>query len=418
MSEVADGLPASDTADVVVVGAGPAGLVSAIAAARQGLSVQVLDRRRAPIDKACGEGLMPDAVAILEDLGVELLRRRPIAGIRYLSDDLVAEGRFPTRPGLGVRRVDLHRALLGRALDLGIEVRGSSPVIGLHRRSSGDGPPRWVVRTDEGVLAPMWVVGADGLHSPMRRWSGLARPARRGATPRFGIRRHVRIEPWTDLVEVHWSDHGEAYVTPVADDEVGVAILWSRPRAPNGDGSTGDVFEARLRAFPALAARLAGAPPTSRPMAAGPLRQRTAGVVDGNLALVGDAGGYVDAITGEGMALAFHQALDLATALVRGDLAPYAKAQARHRRVPDLFTEATLAMARHPGLRRLNLSVLAATPALFDRILAVHAQEAGLWTLPSATVVRVADRLRRPVDERDERDGREPSATRPAAHPR
>ena len=214
--------------DVVVVGAGPAGLVSAIACAQQGLSVRVLDRRRAPIDKACGEGLMPDAVAVLDELGVALPRHRPLIGIRYLSDGVRAEGRFPTRPGAGVRRLDLQRALLARSRELGIDVRESAPVTGLRRRATGDGSPRWTLDTHEGPLLPAWIIGADGLHSPLRRWSGLARSPRRGATPRFGVRRHFRLEPWTDLVEVHWSNHGEAYVTPVADDEVGVAVLWSR----------------------------------------------------------------------------------------------------------------------------------------------------------------------------------------------
>ena len=386
-------------AEVVVVGAGPAGLVTAIACAARGLTVQVVDRRSAPIDKACGEGLMPDAVAILTRLGVVLPRHRAITGIRYIDGDHRVDGRFPDRPGAGVRRPELHTALLERACDLGVEVWERVRVVGLTSSGSSDRDPTWQLEFESGVESPPWIVAADGLHSPLRRWSGLAAPDRRHWPRRFGIRRHARMCPWTNLVEVHWSDAGEAYVTPVADDQVGVAVLWSRPRQrPSGDNLTGvsgsaPTFERLVRSFPALFDRIAGADYVSPPMAAGPLRQRTRAVTRGNLALVGDAAGYLDAITGEGMALAFHQAIDLADCIAAGDLAPYPGMQHRQRRVPDLFTEATLAMSRHPGLRVRALGALASEPRLFDRILAVHGDNAPLWSLASLPLARGAAHL-------------------------
>jgi menaquinone-9 beta-reductase len=401
-----DRRPSTAGSDVVVVGAGPAGLVTAIACAEQGLSVQVLDRRSAPIDKACGEGLMPDAVAILERLGVALPRHQSIAGIRYIDDAHRAEGTFPRRPGAGVRRVELHRALLDRARELEVNVRERVRVTGLHRGDEDGRGVRWVLGSDGGPVAPRWIIGADGLHSRLRHWSGLADGRRRNATRRFGIRRHFRVRPWTDFVEVYWSEAGEAYVTPVAADEVGVAILWTRPgrteqssdgsqprRCDDGDATSAQSFGRLLRSFPVLADRIIDAEAVSPAMAAGPLRQRTRGVTTGNLALVGDAAGYVDAITGEGMALAFHQAVVLASSLAAGDLAPYPAAQLRHRRVPDLLTETTLAMSRHPGLRRRALIALAGVPELFDRILAVHSGDACLRTLASAPLARGAVHL-------------------------
>lgn len=370
--------------DVVVVGAGPAGLVSALACADEGLSVLVLDRRSTPIDKACGEGLMPDAVSILAGLGVALPEHRPILGIRYVDDQHCAEGRFGGRPGAGVRRPALHRSLLDRAAEMGVEVRQRVRVTRL-RRSGGDGAAtRWVLESDDGPLAPRWIIAADGLHSQMRVWSGLARPGRPPGPSRFGIRCHFRVAPWTDLVEVHWAEGTEAYVTPVASDEIGVAVLWTRAAGTSSTSSSEpSVFDRLLSSFGALAARLDGAETVSSARAAGPFRQRTAGVAAGNLALVGDASGYVDAITGEGMALAFHQAVELGTCLAAGDLSPYPAAHRRRGRVPNLFTEATLGLSRHPGLRGRALGALEAEPALFDRILSVHVGDARLRALAS-----------------------------------
>ncbi len=382
---------------MVVVGAGPAGLVTALACADRGLSVRVLDHRSTPIDKACGEGLMPDAVAILDALGVTLPEHRPIRGIRYLDGSHCVEGRFPRRPGAGVRRPVLHRALLDRAREVEIDVRERVRVTGLHTSGDDARGARWVLESDDGPVAPDWIVGADGLHSKLRHWSGLARAGRRFAPRRFGIRRHFRVQPWTDLVEVHWSDAGEAYVTPVASEEIGVAVLWARPtgasrsrdeerRVPTDDGP--GTFGRLLRSFPVLAERLVDVEAVSPAMAAGPLRQRTGGVTVGNLALVGDAAGYVDAITGEGMALAFHQAVELARTLAAGDVATYALAHRRQSRVPNLFTEAALGLSRHPRLRRRALGALAGEPALFDRILAIHGGDAELRTLVSAPLAR------------------------------
>lgn len=193
----------------------------------------------------------------------------------------------------------------------------------------------------------------------------------------------------------------------MSTDEVGVAILWTRPgrtrQSSNGartDGCREDgaatpahSFDRLLQSFPVLADRIVDAEAVSLAMAAGPLRQRTRGVTMGNLALVGDAAGYVDAITGEGMALAFRQAVDVARSLAADDLPPYPGAQLRYRRRPALFTEATLVMSRHPRLRRRAVAALAREPALFDRILAVHSGDACLRTLASAPLARGAVHL-------------------------
>lgn len=344
---------------VLIIGGGPAGLATAIAGRLAGLDVTVVDRAEPPIDKACGEGLMPDGLALLRKLGVQLDpdRMRLFHGIRYLDGDVVADGRFPGIAGAGIRRLHLHEALVRRAEDLGVRLRWKTRVLGLIEGGA---------LTEDGPIKADWIVGADGLRSRVREWTGLeGRPTRVG---RFGVRRHYALAPWSDVVEVYWADHCEAYVTPVSGDEVGVAFLWST--GPWSGRKVG--FNELLRLFPALEERLRGVTETSRDRGIGPLRQRTRGVHRGRVALIGDASGYVDAITGEGLTLAFQQVPVLVDALVRGDLSHYGR---RHRRLglfANRLTELLLQVEKRPWLRRRVVRALARDPKLFSRILAVH----------------------------------------------
>jgi len=320
------------------------------------MSVRLIDRARPPIDKACGEGLMPDGLDRLRQLGVEppAEGRSVVRGIRYVEGELVAEGLFVGAPGCGIRRVFLHEAMVRRAERVGVVLDWETSATGL----------RGGVVTDRGLLGARWIVGADGLHSSMRRWAGLeAAPPRRR---RYGVRRHFTIEPWSDFVEVHWTDGCEAYVTPAGPRRVGVALLWS--------GETGS-FEKLLDRFPTLRRRLVGVPVESEDRGAGPLEQRVRSVVRGNLALVGDASGYVDAIAGEGLALAFHHAFALVEAIESRDLMRYAAAHRRLARLPAVMTRLLLGVERRPWLRRRLIGALAADPALFSRLVSVHARE-------------------------------------------
>ncbi len=194
--------------DVLVIGGGPAGLAVAIAARQMGLDVVLADRAQPPIDKACGEGLMPDALAALRQIGVDLgsAQCSPFRGIRFLDDKLEAEASFPPGSfGLGVRRTELHRILVERAQEAGVVALWGRQIEGLDPTGAIVGG-----RT----ICSRWIVGADGFHSRVRQWAGLAPPAWNGAR-RIGLRQHYRIRPWTDFVEVYWRKDCQAYVTPV-----------------------------------------------------------------------------------------------------------------------------------------------------------------------------------------------------------
>lgn len=356
--------------DVAIVGAGPAGLAVAIHAARRGLATVVLEKQRLSPDKACGEGLMPRAVRELEDLGARAYLDpsdcAPFEGIRYIQEDAtMAEGRLPAGGGLGVRRVALVEALTRRACELGADLREHSPVLS-HRRTSGG----IAVTLAEEEIEARLLVAADGLSSPLRRSEGLDLPAR--APRRFGLRQHFRLPPWSRFVEVHLSETAEAYVTPVGARRVGVAFLWDDARV--GRPVSVKAFRAQ---FPALAERIDGAELDSEPRGAGPLARAAFARTADRFILIGDAAGYVDAITGEGLSLAFCSAATLGRilpeAIARGAtreaLAPYEREYTRLFRRYAWVTRAVLALARHPALRRPVVRGLAHQRWIFDRVL-------------------------------------------------
>lgn len=330
--------------DVLVAGGGPVGLYTAIRARLAGLRVVVAEPRSGPIDKACGEGLMPGALAALSEVGVDP-DGMPIRGFRYLDGRRVAEHRLRGAPGRGVRRTALSAALAERAAELGV-VTVRTRVAALEIAPGGV--------TAAGVSAS-WLIACDGLHSNIRRLTGLERAGRVGE--RFGLRRHYRVEPWTDLVEVHWGRRVEAYVTPVGSDLVGVAML-----GPRGSG-----FDDALAEVPVLAAHLAGAEAATPVRGAGPLRQRTRARTAGRILLAGDASGYVDALTGEGMRVGFAQGAAAVEAVLAGNPRRYERQWAQRTRDFRVLTGALVGAATSP-LRPAIVPAALALPGVYAGI--------------------------------------------------
>jgi len=328
--------------DLLVAGAGPAGLATALYAARAGLSVTVVDPRPAPIDKACGEGLMPGAVRALASLGVDP-PGLPFRGIGYLAAGHEATALFRSGSGLGARRTDLQVTLLAATAEAGISVLPRS--VGAVRQDDDS-----VTAAD---LRARYLVAADGLHSPIARSLALDVPVR-GGRQRWGLRRHYTVAPWSDLVQVHWSDRAEAYVTPVGPELVGVAVL-SGERVP---------FEEPLRRFPQLADRLVGVD-AGAVRGAGPLRRRTSRRVAGRVLLVGDAAGYVDALTGEGIAVSLACARALVDSIADGRPEAYESRWLRESRRYRSLTAGLLWATGRPALRRALVPAAQRVPWAF-----------------------------------------------------
>ncbi|RXH54409.1 Oxidoreductase [Granulicella sibirica] len=325
-----------------VVGGGPAGLACAIAGALRGLKVRVVDvAPGGPVDKACGEGLLPDAVEALRRLGVRVAGRQ-FAGIRFHEEERVAQARFPVGLGLGVRRTELHGALIQRASQIGVRVEWGTAFRGL----------------DE--IEARFVIGADGGQSRVREAAGLDHPA---TTRRVGLRQHFTVTPWSEFVEVYWGDGVQAYVTPVAEREVGVAFLATRRLQ--------GVAEA-LACFPELRERLEGAEATSKAKGGLTVTRKLGRVTSGRVALVGDASGSVDAITGEGLNLAFRQAESLVEAVLAGRLERYEEAHRRVMRTARVMSEALLWMDRSAVVRHGAMAGLSNCPWVFRGLLGVH----------------------------------------------
>lgn len=356
--------------DVAIIGSGPAGLATAIGAAQRGLNVHVFDKQAGPIDKACGEGLMPSGLSALQRLGAlaHLDRREsaPFDSITYVQESGTrAVGKLPAPGGLAVRRLALSAALRARALEVGVVLHERTGVRSHTRTATG-----MELTTDTKTFTAGVLVGAEGLHSPSREREGLAGPV--ASLRRFGLRRHVVLPPWNHTVEVHFAPGVEAYLTPAGINRVGVAFLWE------AGALSGDVtFESLLAHFPAIEARLRGAPFDSTPRGAGPLLQHVKRRVAERFALVGDAAGSVDAITGEGLTQAFEGAEALATVLpdvlarngAVAAFAPYEAAAEQSFRRYARLAHLLVWTARRPWLRRSVIGVLARSPALFERVL-------------------------------------------------
>lgn len=361
--------------DVVIVGGGPAGIATAIASAARGLRVTVLDSRKPPIDKPCGEGLLPEAVAALSNLGIELTSSVafPFTGLRFCDERSSATARILRGQAFGLRRTVLHQLLLDRATQLGVSFQWGARISNFSSdRLTADGQ----------ALFYRWLVGADGQHSAVRKWARMGRARYRRS--RFGFRRHYPVAPWTDAVEVHWGNRCQLFVTPTGREEVCIALLSSDPHLR---------IDPALGQFPDVAARLRrakGVPVESGAISAlGGART----VARANVALVGDASCAIDGIAGQGLSLALQEAIHLGEALGNGNLRSYKSAHRKITRTAIRMTQLLLLMDRSNWIRRKALHLFASNPAFFAKLISVHTGEASPEAIGMGEIVNLGWRV-------------------------
>lgn len=341
---------------VAVVGAGPAGSALATMLGRAGVQTLLLDTAKFPRDKVCGEGLMPAGSAVLDELGVGTERYPSLRGVTYrVPGTGSVSGEFVNGTvGRGVRRATFDAALAQIAAETAnVDARfGCEP----------DAIDRVKAR---------YVVGADGLRSRTAQRMGWARPPRK--PHRYALAGHAAAPGHgVDRVVVTLLDGCEVYTAPTGSDELLVAVL----------GGKGHVTRAAY-----VAAVRAAHPELSVPdevRGAGPFWVRPSRVAGYGVFLVGDAAGFLDPLTGDGMSDALVAATTVARLIVEGHSAPeraYRRWEARQWRRRVLVNRLALTLTGSSLLARRALRRLQRRPVTLDRLLAVNDGTRSLWSL-------------------------------------
>ena len=378
--------------DVVVVGAGPAGAATAILLAEHGLDVVVLDRGSLPRPKICGEYLSPEAGRVLDRLGVlkavDAAGAAAIHGMRITAPDGTAiTGHYRDigdwRPyrhhAMGVARATLDSALVERVRALPLDLREHARVVDL---LFDEGMVRGVRFADRDArvhdLRARLVVGADGRASMVAARLGCRRPH---TLSRMALVTYVSgLENCKDLGEIFVDPPDYAILNPIASDRVNLALVVPLAHGSRWSDRLDDFMAARVRQLPHLARRLAGATRVAPIRALGPLAHRVEPPKAGGVVLVGDAGGFYDPFTGEGVFTALRSAELAVTTIVRalgsGDvsaraLAGYERARREIFTGKERVTRALQFLIRHRRLANLACRALARRPAALDTLLGV-----------------------------------------------
>lgn len=382
---MSDAAGTSLTRDVIVVGGGPAGAATAVFLKQRGHDVLLLDEARFPRDKVCGEGVSPEAWRLLAALGadaaVQALGPHPLQGMAITAPDgtcFRGDYRGAERPGFAIRRERFDRVLLERAREAGVKVREGTKATGLLMRDgavkgviavNGDGPERLRARV---------VVGADGRRSVVARRLGLLREHPR--LRKFAVRGYWEgMEGLEERGEMHGGGGGYCGVAPLSPTRANVTFVLDRREMAAAGGGLETFYRRTLRRWPHIAERLARATLLGPPRAVGPLALEASRVSAPGVLLVGDAAGFYDPFTGEGVTLALRSA-ELAAVVVDRclragaaclDLREYDRRRQEATRHKFRFNRLLQAVVGRPWLANAVARRLARRPDLADRLVSI-----------------------------------------------
>lgn len=362
--------------DCAVVGAGPAGCAAALYLSRAGRTAVLLDRAAFPRRKACGEGIMPEGVAVLRELGVYEEAAglgRAFLGVAYAGrDGRAARGRFPGPPGLAVPREALDGLLLRRAAAApGVSVRELEPALDVE--PDGDGA---LVRVAGGEVRARRLIAADGAASPALRALGVPRHDERPDAARYGLAARLGGVGMGDFVEVFLFDGGELYLTPLpGGDRASAALLLERRALADGFQGREAAFWRLARAHPALRQRLKHAQLEAEVIALGPIAPASTLCEEGPWLAAGDAAGSVDPLVGDGIGLALRGGRLAAEATIAaldgaGKPGDYTKRRRLMLLPRQRLARLASTMSRRPVIARFAVALMRKAPALFSKLLA------------------------------------------------
>ncbi len=360
-------MAAGTDADVAIVGAGPVGSALAIMLGRTGKRTLLLDQARFPRDKPCGEGLLPAGARVVEQLGIGLDTLPALHGVTYRVPAAGSvQGRFAGRVGRGARRLAFDERLAqAAALTPNVKAAFGCKAIGLEHSAAGVR-----VETTGGGIRASFLVGSDGCRSQVAGWMGWRRPPR--PPHRYALVGHFDAPGHRfDRIVVTLLDGCEVYLAPTGPAELLVALLGSKRSLRRESEQVGEAYARRVAdAHP----ELAGCGHTAI-TGAGPFWTRPSTIAEGRVFLVGDAAGFLDPLTGDGMTAGLLAASYLSTVLREersGAAVAYQSWEARRWRRRVFMGRLALRLSGSSGLARRAIRGLAKHPAALDRLLEVN----------------------------------------------
>lgn len=356
-----------------IIGGGPIGLSSAISLREKGHHVHVFEAKTFPVDKVCGEGIMPSGYRTLQNLGIEKYLNpnftRSFSKIKYFDQDLTLSGRLP-RHAKAIRRTELNNALYELAKDKGVITHKNHRLVELNWKDGRYQPEFFLTERKKEKLDYDfdYIIACDGVHSTTRRILNLTESSRIKET-RMGARVHVHFEHKIDEVQVYWNNGIEAYLTPSGENLLEIAFLWDESKIT----LDGNLEDSLFAFFPELQG-YRDCPRMSELKKWGPFGKKSKMVSKENVIFLGDARYFLDGITGEGLTLGLKQAVALKRSFPGGIWSPtlfnlHVSPSLLHYKA---LTTTALFLSDRPETRNKIFKLTKAIPKAFDTILALN----------------------------------------------